>query len=196
MTPMTNRLLGCAVALLALGSAPVQGQRQKYTDPDSPDVKAAARAALANAKILDIIGMTRSIEGTLQDLGARVVGAEIQIPVSADVLFDFDSATLRPDAGATLAKVADVLKEYGKDPVRVEGHTDGKGSAQYNQTLSEKRAAAVKGWLVSNGVLAARITTKGWGATKPVAPNSNAAGQDNAEGRRRNRRVEIIVTRT
>lgn len=193
---MTNRLLGCAVAFLALASAPPQGPRHKYTDPDSPDVKAAARAALANAKILDIIGVARSIEGTLRDLGARVVGAEIQIPVSADVLFDFDSATLRPEAGATLAKVADVLKEYSKDPVRVEGHTDGKGTAQYNQTLSEKRAAAVKGWLVGNGIPAGRMTTKGWGATKPVAPNTNAVGQDDAEARRRNRRVEIIVSRT
>jgi outer membrane protein OmpA-like peptidoglycan-associated protein len=191
------------VGVVALMGSPVSAQPAKYTNPDDPRVKAAARAALANATVVDILaetrdilGQTTGIDGLLKDLGAQVTGNQIRIPVAADVLFDYDSAALRPEASGTLTKIADVLKQYSDDAVLVEGHTDGKGTAQYNQGLSERRAAAVKTWLVATGGIAdRRITTKGWGATKPVAPNATAAGQDDEAGRRRNRRVEIVVSR-
>jgi photosystem I P700 chlorophyll a apoprotein A2 len=169
---------------------------QKYRDPDSPEVQAAARAALAHAKILDVVGITRGIEGTLKDLGAKVSGQEIRIALSADVLFDFDSFALRADASNALRKVADVLKEYAKSPVLIEGHTDGKGADQYNQTLSERRADSVKRWLVEQGRIdGSRIQTKGWGKMRPIAPNAKPDGSDDPEGRQKNRRVEIVVNR-
>lgn len=119
---------------------------------------------------------------------------EIRITLSADVLFDFDKATIRPDAAEALSKVAAVFKEYAKAPVDIEGHTDGKGKADYNQKLSERRAQSVKDWLVKNGGIApARMTIKGYGMTKPVAPNTTPDGKDDPVGRQKNRRVEFVI---
>ena len=193
MTPRTTQVLLALGAFVLLGQATVTGQG-KYKDPDSPEVAAAAKAALANAKVLDIVGISRSVDGLLKDLGAKVVGREIRISLAADVLFDFDSAALRQGAAAQLQKVAEVVKTYPKSPVTVEGHTDSKGADAYNQALSEKRAAAVKQWLVKNGgVAAARITATGLGETTPVAPNARPDGADDPDGRQKNRRVEISL---
>lgn len=189
---MPRPLVALTAALLfgaALGSA------ADYTNPDSPEVAAAARAALARAKVLDIIGVTLGIEALLKDLGAKVTDREIRIDLAADVLFDFDKYTLRPAANESLAKVAQVAARYPDAPLSIEGHTDGKGTHAYNMTLSDNRAGAVKKWLVENGtVKSSRITTKGWGETKPVAPNQKPDGSDDPEGRQKNRRVELILS--
>jgi len=94
---------------------------------------------------------------------------------------------VRPDAERTLAEVAEVIKSYAKRPVRIEGHTDSVASDEYNQKLSERRAASVQAWLAGKGIEAARLTPRGFGETKPVADNGTA------EGRQRNRRVEVII---
>jgi len=88
-----------------------------------------------------------------------------------------------------------VAATYPKSPLLIEGFTDSKGEHAYNMKLSENRAAAVKQWLVLNlSVSASRITTRGWGEAKPVAPNKNPDGSDNPQGRQKNRRVEIVLT--
>jgi photosystem I P700 chlorophyll a apoprotein A2 len=182
-------------------AAALPAQAAGYTDPDAPETHAAARAALAGARSLDIsgnsldiVGVAMGIDALLKDLGARVSDTEIRIQLPADVLFDFDKATIRPDASAALAKVAEILKGYARAPVAVEGHTDGKGLAAYNQKLSEQRAQSVRDWLVkSGGIAAARITTRGLGMTQPVAPNAMPDGKDDPAGRQKNRRVEIVV---
>ena len=173
----------------------------KYADPDSAATNAAAREALGHAKVVDIVGVTsemwdqrnsRSAGGP----GAKIVGQELRIDLASDVLFDFDKYTLRPEADATLRKVGQVAAAYPSSPMLIEGHTDGKGLHPYNMTLSENRAASVKNWLVKNsGIQPARITTRGWGETKPVAPNKKPDGSDNPEGRQKNRRVEIVLTK-
>jgi outer membrane protein OmpA-like peptidoglycan-associated protein len=166
----------------------------KYADPDSPAVEAAARAALAHAKILNIVGVSSGIQGVLKDLGAKITEHEVRIELDADVLFDFDKYNLRPEAADSLRKVGEVAKSYGNSPVLIEGHTDSKGSHPYNMTLSENRAASVKNWLVQNaGVSASRLTARGWGETKPVAPNKKPDGSDDPVGRQKNRRVEITI---
>ncbi len=180
----------------------------KYADPDSPVVETAARAALAHGKVVDIVGVileiqgltsgiqgrTSGIQGVLQDLGAKVTEHEVRIELDADVLFDFDKYNLRPEATESLRKVGEVAKSYGNAPVLIEGHTDSKGTHAYNMSLSENRAGSVKRWLVQNaGVSASRITTRGLGETKPVAPNTNPNGTDNPTGRQKNRRVEITI---
>ena len=166
----------------------------KYADPDSPAVEAAARAALSHAKVVDIVGMTSGIQSVLQDLGAKVTEHEVKIELDADVLFDFDKYDLRPEAADSLREVGDVAKSYGNSPVVIEGHTDSKGTHPYNMKLSENRALSVKNWLVQNaGISASRITTRGFGETKPVAPNTNPNGTDNPAGRQQNRRVEITI---
>jgi outer membrane protein OmpA-like peptidoglycan-associated protein len=103
------------------------------------------------------------------------------------VLFDFDSANIRPDAERTLTEVAEVMKSYAQRPMRIEGHTDSVASDDYNLKLSERRAQGVQAWLTSKGGVKARITPKGWGESKPVATNDTAAG------RQQNRRVEIVI---
>jgi outer membrane protein OmpA-like peptidoglycan-associated protein len=114
--------------------------------------------------------------------------------VGADALFEFDKSTLNSFAKETLNALKPLLVKLGSHPVKVEGHTDSKGTDQYNQTLSEKRAEQVKNWLIENGVAStAAISTKGFGSLRPVARNANPDGSDNPEGRAKNRRVEIVV---
>jgi outer membrane protein OmpA-like peptidoglycan-associated protein len=193
--------LPVGIATLLLAFAAGAAVTQKYSSPDDPATQAAARAALGNAKILDIVvmtrdleNMTRGIESVLQDLGAKVTDQEIRIELAADVLFDFNKHDLRPEAVPSLEKVAEVLRSRAGSPVTIEGHTDGKGGDVYNQQLSEKRAQAVREWLVKKGgASATRITTKGWGKSKPIAPNTRPDGSDDPEGRKKNRRVEITV---
>lgn len=120
--------------------------------------------------------------------------SEILIELSADVLFDFDKSTLKQSAVASLKKVATRIKEDAIGDVRVEGHTDSKGSNEYNQTLSEKRAISVRDWFVSDGGLSnVQFVTKGFGELKPVVSNTKEDGGDDPIGRQRNRRVEIII---
>jgi outer membrane protein OmpA-like peptidoglycan-associated protein len=166
----------------------------KYADPDSSAVQAAARAALTHAKVVDIVGVTSGIQSVLQDLGAKVTAHEVKIELNADVLFDFDKYNLKPEATESLKKVGQVVQGYPNAPLLIEGHTDGVGTHAHNMKLSDDRAASVKNWLVQNaGIQGSGITTRGWGETKPVAPNTNPNGSDNPAGRQKNRRVEITI---
>ena len=184
-----------SLTILLLFLVPCLALAQKYTDPDSPAVQAAAQAALPHAKVENIEGMALGIQSVLEDLKAKVTEHEIKIELDADVLFDFDKYSLRPEAADSLREVGEVAKSYGKSPVLIEGYTDGKGTHPYNVKLSDNRAASVKKWLVENaGVSGSRITTRGWGEAKPVAPNTNPDGSDNPAGRQKNRRVEITIT--
>jgi outer membrane protein OmpA-like peptidoglycan-associated protein len=103
------------------------------------------------------------------------------------VHFDFNKATIRPDAQPILDEAVRMLKERGEVSVIVEGHTDSIGSDAYNMKLSMRRADAVKRYLVEHGIAASRITTEGFGKRQPVASNATA------EGRAQNRRVELRV---
>ncbi len=107
--------------------------------------------------------------------------------IPSDVLFGFDSASLKPEARTYLKKAATILAEHAKGrTVVIEGHTNSIGAMDYNNRLSERRARAVKKALVDLGVEnAAKFQIKGYGETKPIAPNSSA------EGRAENRRVEF-----
>ena len=110
------------------------------------------------------------------------------ITLDSAVLFDVDKYDVRvhPEAEEVLKNLAIVLKEMDVKNFEIDGHTDSDGSDEYNQVLSEKRANSVKNFFVSQGVTA-EITTKGYGESKPVASN------DTAEGKQKNRRVEIII---
>jgi outer membrane protein OmpA-like peptidoglycan-associated protein len=119
-------------------------------------------------------------------------GCENRLSVFADALFDFDKASLRPDAEATLrAALPEIAKAQGK-PAYVEGHTDGKGSDAYNMKLSEARGRTVRDWLGANGAIPAATPIKAYGKRMPIAPNTTPDGQDDPEGRQKNRRVEIV----
>ncbi|HEX8927186.1 MAG TPA: OmpA family protein, partial [Terriglobales bacterium] len=106
----------------------------------------------------------------------------------SDVLFDFGKATLRPGARLRLAKVAGIIQAYPDLKLQVEGHTDAIGSDQFNQELSERRAAAVRDFLVQEGVPINNVSAQGYGKKDPVASNTTA------EGRQMNRRVDLVVS--
>lgn len=116
-----------------------------------------------------------------------------RLTVGADALFEFDKWTLTADAEETLTALGPLVQKAGKHPIHIEGHTDGIGSAGYNQTLSEKRAQTVKDWLASHGYVPASASVQGFGKTRPIAPNTNPDGSDNPKGRQENRRVEVVI---
>lgn len=104
-----------------------------------------------------------------------------------EAYFDFNKSQLKPSAEDVLAEAVRSLKQNPEMRVVVEGHADSVGSDAYNQRLSEKRAQAVKVYLVSQGIESARVAVEGLGESRPVASNQTA------EGRAKNRRAEIIV---
>lgn len=139
---------------------------------------------------------TEGIKGDTRKLDMKETDTEVKINLQADVLFDFDKADIRQEAEPTLRKAVDVIKKYPRSKVLIEGHTDAKGSDEYNQKLSERRANSVKDWFVKNsGIDGKRFEAKGWGKTKPVAPNTKPDRSDDPEGRQKNRRVEITVNK-
>ena len=109
------------------------------------------------------------------------------LTLSGSVLFKSNEATLLPDAQTRLTQVSQALMESKGAPIVIEGHTDNQGSDTFNQALSEKRAQAVKDYLVKSGYDASLIQVSGMGEAQPVADNTSP------EGRANNRRVEIIV---
>ena len=128
----------------------------------------------------------------LQAVKATVTKCEKRLSVIADALFDFDKSDLRGDAEETLLAAAPEIKKLGAKPSRIEGHTDAIGSDAYNMKLSEARATKVRDWLSKNDVVPAATPIKGFGKTKPVAPNKTADGKDDPPGRQKNRRVEVV----
>lgn len=113
------------------------------------------------------------------------------ITLEDGVLFDFDKSDLRPDAAATVDKVAGAIKTIGGRDLAISGHTDAIGTDAYNMDLSKRRAQTVEDALRERGITAP-MTSTGYGESKPVAPNE-INGKDNPAGRQLNRRVEIFV---
>jgi len=147
-------------------------------------------------KIENLGGKPENLAGQVLELQVKETATETRIELPADILFDFDKADIRPNAAAALKQAADVIRKGAKGTVRVEGHTDSKGKSNYNQKLSERRSASVQKWLVEReGLTGMKFAIRGFGATKPVAPNTKPDGSDDPEGRQKNRRVEIVFGR-
>lgn len=132
-------------------------------------------------------GKTLGLEGALKELAAEVTPQEIKIDLSADVLFDFDKADLKPAAEAQLQNLLTVVNSRPTASVSVEGHTDVRGDAPYNQALSQRRAESVRTWLAGHGVAAGRLTATGAGESRPVKTGETEADHQ------ANRRVEIRI---
>jgi outer membrane protein OmpA-like peptidoglycan-associated protein len=158
-----STLLGAAIGTAVGG---VSGyQIGAYMDRQEQELKAAMAASEA-----------ASIQRTQNVLSATF---------RSEYLFDFDSSTLKPGAYAEIGRVANILNRYPQTNIRVEGHTDSKGSEEYNQTLSEKRSLAVKNALTQRGVDPTRIQTVGFGESQPISSNDDM-----------NRRVVIVIIPT
>jgi len=147
---------------------------------------ARAREAQRNAEYARTAeDRANALERELADLKGKKTDRGVVVTMG-DVLFDTGKATLKPGAYATIERLAAVLKEDAARKVLIEGHTDSVGSDEYNQSLSERRAASVQAALFERGVEASQISTVGKGETTPVASNDDAAG------RQQNRRVELV----
>jgi outer membrane protein OmpA-like peptidoglycan-associated protein/outer membrane protein assembly factor BamB len=132
-------------------------------------------------------------EEAINDLSTE--GLEVSLPKAVkgtgftvdSIHYKTGSANLEPNSIPTLNKLLEMMNENPDLKIEIEGHTDSTGSDEFNMTLSDLRAEAVASWLIQNGVSSKRISTKGYGETNPVADNSTE------EGRRKNRRTEIII---
>lgn len=134
--------------------------------------------------------MDKQAEELSADLeGATVtrVGEGIKITFDSGLLFGVDQSTLSPTAQGNLDELAATLKKYEDTDVLVEGHTDADGAEDHNHALAERRAQAVKNYLVSQSVSSSRFSTMGYGESQPVADNSTV------EGKAQNRRVEVAI---
>ncbi|HET8769765.1 MAG TPA: OmpA family protein [Gemmatimonadaceae bacterium] len=134
--------------------------------------------------------MDKQAEELAQNIpGAKVerVGEGIQVTFESGLLYDFDSDNMKPEARANLRELAASLKEYDGSELLIVGHTDATGSDSYNQSLSERRAAAARSYLIAQGVESSRVKTRGLGESEPVATNDTDAG------RQANRRVEVAI---
>jgi len=117
----------------------------------------------------------------------RLKNENLKITMNSEISFAYNSAQLTPAFHNTLGKVADILNRYPRSSIQITGHTDSRGSAEYNQRLSEQRAQAVKYYLADRGVDARRIMTDGRGESQPRASNNTEAGMQ------LNRRVEMLI---
>nr|HEX4313837.1 OmpA family protein [Kofleriaceae bacterium] len=119
---------------------------------------------------------------------ARVIVKKDRIIVKDEILFDSDRAAIQAESDGVLDEIARVINQHPElVKVRIEGHTDSIGSEHQNQELSERRAVAVRSYLIEHGVEAQRLSAEGFGAENPIAPN------DTEDGRAKNRRVVFTI---
>lgn len=203
---MQARLLFCTLLWAGVAAAadddPLPaGTQFKVLDITAHIANIELRVASLDGMTAGAAGHSTSVTPTVQELTASGSGISakesaqsIVIDMSADILFDFDHAELRTTAETSLQKIAQFIAVKAKQGVLIEGHTDAKGSAEYNKKLSLARAESVHRWLVQHGGLSSVVfTTVGLGASKPVAPNTTSDGRDDPVGRQKNRRVEITI---
>jgi outer membrane protein OmpA-like peptidoglycan-associated protein len=150
--------------------------------------EAKAKAAEANKSVEDANAVREKLRMQLNSVLQTSETARGLIVNMSDVLFDTGKYTLKPSTQVSLAKVSGILQAYPGLKVQVEGYTDSTGSDELNQKLSENRAAAVKDFLVSQGVSPNNITSAGFGQNSPVADNTTVSG------RAQNRRVNMVVS--
>jgi len=155
-------------------------------------IGAASGAAVGGGVGFYMDRQEAALRAKLEGTGVRVVreGNNIRLVMPSNITFGVDRYEVRPEFYSTLESVAIVLKEFDKTNVRVAGHTDSTGSAEYNQTLSEQRANSVGQLLMSQGVASGRIWSTGYGERYAVASN------DTDFGRQANRRVELELVPT
>lgn len=161
-------------------AAAVDQQRAAEAEADKAR-QAAAKAESEKAELrAQLLNQLNSILQTRDSARGLIVNM-------SDVLFDTGSYTLKPGAREKLAKISGIVLAHPGLNLQIEGHTDSVGTDEFNQQLSERRADSVRDFLAEQGVPASSITAHGFGKTQPVASN------DTAEGRQRNRRVELVV---
>lgn len=164
-----------------------------YLTSRKVDLARAVASQAASKKTFDELSAQKdqirlqAREAEIAKLKAKKVPQGILVTLG-DVLFDTARSNLKAGSLQKIYPLVEYLKEYPETMVKIEGHTDSQGSADYNAQLSQRRAEAVRNFLVNNGISPERITAQGMGEDYPIATNSTAAG------RLQNRRVEVTIT--
>ena len=167
----------------SLESAKTALERQKAQLETQKVQLEAQRSALEKQKS----ELSQRLEGALSRVAETKNTARGFIVNLPDILFDTSQATLKSEARITIAKLSGILLLMPDLNLRVEGHTDSTGTAAFNMTLSQKRADSVLAFLGESGIDADRMKAVGYGVERPIADNTTA------EGRARNRRVELVI---
>jgi outer membrane protein OmpA-like peptidoglycan-associated protein len=175
-----GRSLESTEQALAVQSATLDQERQAHAQADEAAARADQQRADAEQRASDAMARLRELASVREE------PTETIITLSGELLFERDRATLRADARDRLTPVADALRATGQTAV-IAGYTDSRGSDEYNRDLSQRRADAVRDFLIGEGVPAEQIVSEGRGETNPIATNATA------EGRAYNRRVEISL---
>jgi outer membrane protein OmpA-like peptidoglycan-associated protein len=173
-----QRQQAAAQAQQAQAEAATAAAQQAAADADRQKQEAIRQKEEMRARLLAQLNQVLQTRDTVR-------GLIVSMP---DVLFDFNKYTLKPEARERLARISGIVLAYPDLKLQIEGYTDSIGSDEYNQTLSDKRAEAVRDYLVSSGVSMNNVAAQGMGKADPIADNSTAAG------RKLNRRVEMIVS--
>jgi len=205
------RVAAAATGLVAALAA-CSGERSDESGPSpaapptpSPQVDAnpvtppTARTGAQNGALgagARLTGQVSGLTGRISGFAMRQTETQTIVELASDVLFAFDSARLTAEAEAALRRTAELAAQAGSGRITVVGHTDAVGEDAYNLALSRRRAEAVAQWLAaSGGVPADRLRAEGRGEAEPAAPNATTDGQDDPEGRARNRRVVVAIPR-
>lgn len=180
-----KRVIGAVAG--ALGGAAIS----KATGGEKTGRDAAIGAAVGAGVGWYMERQAKQIQEQMKGTGVTVEHdtktGNINLVMPSNITFAHDDASLNPAFLSSLNQLAATMKEYGQTSIVVAGHTDSTGRADYNQRLSEQRAAAVRNYLAGQGVATSRIQTVGYGMRQPVADNTTEAG------RAKNRRVEITI---
>jgi len=176
-----------AAALAAQQQAQAEADAARQAAQDAQRQTAAAEQARQQAEQQKEDMRARLLAQLNQVLQTRDTARGLIVSMP-DVLFDFNKYTLKPEARERLARISGIVLAYPDLHLNIEGYTDSIGSDEYNQILSEKRAATVRDYLISSGVSINNVVAQGFGKTNPVADNSTPAG------RKLNRRVDMVVS--
>lgn len=189
--------VGCAAATSkerggAIGAAVGAGVGSVIGNNTGSTARGAIIGAVVGGAAGAIIGhqmdqQAKEIDQTIPGADVQRVGEGIAVVFESGLLYDYNSAAIKPTAAANLTNLANSLKQYPNTEVVIVGHTDSDGTYEYNQDLSERRARAAADYLVAQGVARSRIRATGLGETEPIATNETAAGKA------QNRRVEIAI---
>jgi len=202
------------VAALTIGCASMMQSSSERTTKRDKTKKGAAIGAASGAVLAAVTGegeLDEILAGAAIGAGvgagvgaymdhqeeklARIPGTTVErvgdnlllVRFESDILFSVNSAMLNSGARTTLDEAADVFVEYRKTAIISQGHTDSSGSEEYNQTLSERRAASVANYLIGQGIDSTRVTAVGYGESQPVASNATDADRE------MNRRVDLLL---
>jgi len=205
MTISSKLSLGCAMVALAAGAAYADftpnaqdssGHAIRDSSghcivtsgavlPECEEAKPAAPEAMPAAPAMPTPAAPAATPAAPEPARAAPSSVRQAVVIQADALFDFDKSVVRPDGKKAIDEALGKLGGMDLEMVIATGHTDSVGTEAYNQKLSERRAEAVKAYLVSKGIPSSKVTTIGKGETQPVATNKTK------EGRQKNRRVDI-----